>query len=148
IERSIRMHFLTRTLAILAVLLTFSAIVRAERPTQPKKDATDVVTGTVQKVSTSDEKFGGDGVLTNYTAEVKVDKVEMGKDVKADDTIAVHWFHVTKRPTKAFPGAYGHKYDIKEKSAVRAYLIKRGEGKGFSVIYNAEGIEKLDKAEK
>ena len=51
------------------------------------------------------QKFGDDGVLTNYQAELKVQAVEKGKDVQKGDTIKFSWFQVTKRPTKAFPGA-------------------------------------------
>jgi hypothetical protein len=142
------MRSILRCFTALALLLALTVAARAERPTQPKKDATLIVTGTVQKVESANEKFGGDGVLTKYTAQVKVDKVEKGKDAKPGDTIDVHWFQVTKRPTLAFPGAYGHKYDVKEKAAVRVYLVKRGDDKGFEVIYNSEGIENPEKAEK
>ena len=61
---------------ILAVLLVCAA--RAELLPQSLEKA-DVVVGMVTKLATAEEKFGGDGAKTTYTATVKVDKVE--KDV-------------------------------------------------------------------
>ncbi len=132
----------------LVVLLAWTTLALAERPPQTKKDATDVVSGTVVKITPTEKKFGDDGVVTSYIAEVKLDKVDKG-DLKAGGTIDIHWFHVTKRPTKAFPGAYGHKYDLKPKEAIRAYLIKgSGNDARYEVIYNSDGVEKLEKADK
>lgn len=118
-----------------------ATVAHAERPPQDKKTATDVVTGTVVKVTIKDSLFGGDGVKTDYTAEVKVDKVERG-DTKPGDTIKVTWFHVTKRPSRPLAGAFGHAYSVKEKEMIRVYTIK-GKGDDFGVIYNREGIEKV-----
>jgi len=127
-------------IAILTTLV-LTIVVRAERPGQDQKEATNVVVGTIEKIKTSDAKFGADGALTTYTAEIKVEKVERGEGVKTGDTVTVTWFHVTKRPSKPFPGAYGHEYKVKEKDPVRVYLIK--DGKGYNVIYNASGVEKV-----
>jgi hypothetical protein len=126
----------------LAVLLgvVLVAAARAERPPQPKSAATDVIVGTVEKVTTSTSPFGGDGVSTTYTATVKVDKVEKGTGAKEGDTITVSWYKVTKSPSRPLPGAYGKSYPVKEKGQIKAWLIK-GKGKAFGVIYNAGGIE-------
>lgn len=124
------------------LLLALTAIAWAERRQEEKKEATDVITGTVKKIKATEEKFGDTGVLTEYVAEIKVTAVERGKNAKVGDTILIRWSHVTKRPTEALPGAYGHKYDVKEGSTIRAYLIKRKDSKDFDVIYNPAGIEK------
>src|SRR5262249_14366942 len=106
----------------LAALLSLTLIfgVRAERPPQPKKAAANVVVGTVEKLDKRTAPFFGDGVRTDYTASVKVDKVERGDQVKPGDTIKVTWYHVTKRPSKLVPAAYGHGYPVVAKSKIRA----------------------------
>src|SRR5262245_31970422 len=117
-----------RNFTLTALLcLPLVAGVRAEIAPQPMSTAANVVVGTVDKVATSTAPFGGDGVRTDYTATVKVDKVERGDQVKPGDTIQVTWFNVTKRPSRAFPGAYGHSYPAKEKSKIRVWLHK-GDG--------------------
>jgi hypothetical protein len=132
-----------RTLSIsLTVFLALAVTARAERPPQPKSAATDVIAGTVEKLTTSTSPFGGDGVSTTYTATVKVDEVEKGKNVKPGDTITVSWYKVTKSPSRPLPGAYGHGYPVKENGKIRAWLLK-GKDKSFGVIYNHAGIETL-----
>jgi hypothetical protein len=134
-----------RNFTLTALLcLALVPAVRAERPPQQKNVASDVVVGTVEKVTTSEKAFGGDGVLTNYTATLTVDKVERGDSIKPGDTITVTWFHVTKRPSRPLVGAFGHQYPVKEKGSIRAWLLK-GRDKTFGVIYNSAGIEKADK---
>src|SRR5262245_21745035 len=110
-------------LSVIVLLLTVG-LLPAERPPQDQRIATDVVTGTVEKLTTKESAFGGDGVRTDFTATVKVDKVERGENVKPGGTIKVTWFHVTKRPSRLLPAAYGHGYGVKEKDAIRAYLLK------------------------
>ena len=119
-----------------AVLLVCTA--RAERPPQSREKADLVVTGKVAKLTTTETKFGGDGVMTTYTATVKVDKVEKGK---ADDEIAVTWFRVTTRPTEPLAGAYGQDHKLKEKDVATFWLMKGKDG--YSVIYNPKGVEKV-----
>src|SRR4051794_27341121 len=99
-------------LSLIAFALILGAAV-AERPVQPRNKAELVVVGTVKKVTSKNTKYGGDGVLTHYTAEVAVDKVESGKGAEAGDTIKVNWFNVTKAPSKPLPGASGQKHDLK-----------------------------------
>jgi hypothetical protein len=119
-----------------AVLLVCAA--RAERPPQSREKADLVVVGKVAKLTTKETKFGGDGVMTTYTATVKVDKVEKGK---ADDEIAVTWFRVTTGPSKPLPGAYGQDHKLKEKDVAKFWLMKNKDG--YSVIYNPKGVEKV-----
>ena len=132
-----------RTLPLVAVLsLVVVAGARAERPPQQKNTATDVIVGTVEKVTARTSPFGGDGVSTTYAATIKVTKVEKGKNVKEGDTINVSWYRVTKSPSRPLPGAYGHSYPVKEKGQIRAWLLK-GKGETFGVIYNSAGIEAI-----
>lgn len=124
-------------LAALALLVQRAS---AERPPQRKEAATNVVTGVIKQIETKESPFGGDGVRTDYTAEVAVEKVDKGEGIKAGDTIKVTWFRVTKNSTKPIVGAFGHAYSAAKKGqTVRVYLLK---GKGdYTVIYNTEGME-------
>lgn len=126
-------------LALLFVIV-FALSARAERPPQFRKDAEAVIVGTVQKVTTKEAKFGGDGVMTYYTATVKVEKAEKG-DAKEGDTIEVKWFEVTKNPTRPLPGAYGHKHVVKAKDRAKFWLM--GTKSPWTVIYNRDGVEKV-----
>jgi hypothetical protein len=127
-----------------AVIALAANLAQAERPPQKRDSATLVFEGVVDKIKSEDSKFGKDGTLTNYTVELTVKKVIKGKhDGK---TITVHFFNVTKRPSKAFPGAYGHDYKLKDGDKVLVYTVKGGKTKKRNeVIYNSMGIEKLDK---
>ena len=127
----------------IAVVLLVAAVVRAERPPESREEADLVVTGKVTKLATKKKGFGGDGVMTTYTATVKVDKVEKGK-AKPGDAISVTWFHVTKTPSKAFPGAYGQDHKVKQKDEATFWLMKNGKD-NWSVIYNDKGVEKKAK---
>jgi len=74
--------------------------------------------------------------------------VEKGEKVKAGATIPVTWFHVTKRPTRPLPGAYGHGYDLKEKDQAKFWLMDTGPGASnevWVIIYNKTGVEKIEK---
>jgi hypothetical protein len=121
---------------LVAVLLVCAA--RAERPPQSREKADLVVVGRVTKLATAEAKFGGDGVMTTYTATVKVDKVVKGE---AGDEVAVTWFRVTTRPSKPLPGAYGQDHKLKEKDVAKFWLMKNKDG--YSVIYNTTGVEKV-----
>src|SRR5262249_50423457 len=133
-----------RLASCVILFLVAACPLRAERPPQDKKEATDVVVGVIQKMTLNQKTFAGDGVLTTYVAEVKVDKVERGEGAKAGDTVKVTWFRVTKFPTRPIAGAAGHRYGVREDDMVRAYLV-RGKGDLFDVIYNDQGMEKLKK---
>jgi hypothetical protein len=135
-----------RGFAAIVAILALTVLAHAERPPQSREQAKLVISGTVKKLATDTKVFGGDGVHTDYTAEVVVDAVDKGDAVKTGDTIKVTWFHVTKRPTKPFPGAYGHAYDLKEKDKAKFWLIDRAPGTSkvmWEVIYNKDGVEKI-----
>ena len=142
------MRFVLTSAALGTLLSLATTDARAERPLEDKKAAVAVVVGTVQKITPTESKFGDDGVMTSYAAEIKVDKVDKGNDLKPGDTVTIHWFDVTKRPSKPFPAAYGHKYAVKAKETVRVYLVQPAKNNNFTVIYNPAGIEKADKTDK
>ena len=83
---------------------------RAEMPPQTRDQATHVVTGVIRQLDASNSRFGNDGVRTEYFAVIAIEKVEKGKGLKVNDTIRVHWFQVTKRPSDMMPAGYGHYY--------------------------------------
>jgi hypothetical protein len=132
--------------ASLLTLCLFALPALGERPPEHRKDADLVVTGKVLKVETSDAEFFKDGVMTTFTATVKVSKVEKvkGEKVKAGDTIKVTWFAVTKTPSKPPPAAYGQNHGIKAKDEATFWLLGGGKGP-WQVIYNRNGIEKVKK---
>ena len=138
-----------KALSALLAVLVFAVVAQAERPPQAPEKAQLVVSGTVSKLTTETTAFGGDGIRTDYTAEVVVDAVEKGETVKVGDTITLTWFHVTKRPSdRLIVGAFGHDYPIKEKDKAKFWLMERGPKvpKGvWVIIYNKNGIEKIEK---
>jgi hypothetical protein len=125
---------------ISACLLVFVSAVTAERPPQQRSDADVVLTGIIEKISTRDVAFGGDGVNTTYTATVKITKVTKG-DLKVGDTVQVSWFHVTKSPTCPLPGAYGQDHKLAVKDEATFWLL--GDKAPYTVLYNRDGVEKL-----
>jgi hypothetical protein len=138
-----------KCLSALIALLIVAVVAHAERPPQAPEKAQLVVSGTVTKLTTATTTFAGDGVRTDYTAEVVVDAVDKGDTVKAGDTITLTWFCVTTRPSdRRIVGAFGHDYSIKEKDKAKFWLMERGPmvPKGvWVVIYNKNGVEKIDK---
>src|SRR5687767_537905 len=88
----------------------------AERPPEPRESADHVITGVIEDIHTERSSFGrgclGSGTRTDYTARIKVDKVEKGTGIQVAKTIEVRWFHVTRQPLDPPPGAYGHGYDV------------------------------------
>ena len=137
-----------KCLSVILAVLVFAAMAQAERPPQSRDKAKLVVSGTVKKIATKTSSFGGDGIRTDYTAEVAVDSVEKGGKVKAGDTISVTWFRVTKAPTGPINGAFGHSYAIKEKDKAKFWLVQGGSGspdRSWVIIYNGNGVEKIGK---
>jgi len=130
-------------IALLVVGLAGSTT-RAEREPEPREKADAVVLGNVKKITTKESKFGNDGVRTDYTAEVEVTKAEKGEGIKVGDTIKVHWYDVTKRPSKLLPAAYGHEYKVKKGDAAKFWLMGSVK-KGLTVIYNKDGVETVKK---
>jgi hypothetical protein len=129
--------------AVLALAMAAS-ITLAERPPEQREDAALVVVGTIKKITSKNKTFVGDGIQTSYKAAVVVDEVDRGKGVKVGDKITVNWFQVTKPPSRPVGGAFGHGYPIKAKDKARFWLMGTPE-KGWTIIYNSNGVEKLKK---
>jgi hypothetical protein len=134
-------------LFVLVLFAAAGAVAKAELP-KDKEDAPDVVTGILQKLDVSEDKYDDGRVVTKYTAEVKVETVEKttldnNRVIKAGDTITVRWDHLvwSSRTT-------GYAYDVKEKETIRAYLFPRCGGDGYVVIDNRYAIEKIERAGK
>jgi hypothetical protein len=125
-------------------LALFAAWAQAERRPEQRDQADLVVTGKISQITPKSEKFGSDGTVVHYSADVDVKQVEHGKGIKPGQTLTVTWLHVTKRPSKPFAGAYGHRYPIKAGDAARFWLMDRGEGR-WEIVYNPKGVEKLTK---
>jgi hypothetical protein len=134
----------TTTILSLLVLVGIASTSRAERPPQKQEDANLVVVGVIKDLVSKESTFAGDGVRTDFTAEITVGKVERGDGVKAGEAIKATWFRVTKAPSKPIAGAYGHAYPVAKKGeTVRAYLMKGAAE--YLVIYNSAGIEAIKK---
>lgn len=137
------------TSTILFVLIIISAsTIAAAKPPKDKADAPEVIAGYVQQLTMRVDNYDDGRVITQHTAVIEVDVVERttsdnGRVVKAGDTITVRWSRVDwpKRTV-------GHKYDVEEKTIVRAYLARQCGGEGFYVIDNREGLAKVDKEAK
>lgn len=137
------MHRISLIVSILALIMLAQSA-SAERPPQKKEDATNVITGVIKNIETKESPFGGDGVQTNYTAEVSIEKVDKGDGLKAGETVKITWFRVTKSPSKNIVGAFGHSYAMAKKGeTIKVYLMKRSTG--YEVIYNSEGMEAVKK---
>lgn len=115
----------------------------AERPPIQRKEADAVVNGTVTNITARESAFLSDGIKTTYVAKVTVDKVDKNNDIKAGDVINVSWFHVTTRPSRPTPGAYGHAYHLKKGDRAKFWLLSAG--KDWEIIYNSDGVEKHKK---
>ena len=133
------------TFQVLLVLVLFTgAIAAGAAPPKDKEDAPEVITGSVQQLTTSVDNYEDGRVVTNHTALVKVETgerttIDNGRVLKAGGTITVRWGRVTW-PSRTT----GHTYDVKEKAAIRAGPARQCGGEGFYVIDNADGIENLD----
>lgn len=132
------------------MLISSAGRLQAERPPQFRDKAMLAVSGTVKKIVSENSPFL-DGILTEYTAEVVVDSVEKGENVKAGDTIKVFWFHVTKLPSRPAGGAYGHGYPLKKLCRAKFWLMDRTAGPPaagedcWAIIYNEDGVELIKK---
>ncbi len=129
--------------AAVAVIVAAACVAYAERPTEEKKEADVVVTGTLTAIREKDERIGPkkDGVLAQYEADLNVAAVQKGAGIKPGDVLKITWIHITKRPSGGFVGAFGHAYRVRAGDRVQAYLMKRDDGV-LEVIYNPSGLEK------
>ena len=133
------------TVSVFVLGLAMPSVALAERPPEQRNKADMIMTGTIKSIKEDKKPFSGDGVMSNYTAEVVVDAVEKGPDLKTGSTIKITWFNVTKRPSKPLPAAYGHKYKLKAKDKVNYWLMKTKTKGVWTIIYNKDGAEKVQK---
>lgn len=133
--------------AVAVVVMVMNGLALAERPPEDPKDAQVVVIGELTGIAFKEEKVGPnkDGIMTDYTAELKVAVVEKGEGIKAGDTIKITWMHMTTKPTGSFVGAFGHDYKVKKGDTVKAYLMKRG-GSPLEVAYDQNCMVKVKKS--
>jgi hypothetical protein len=133
------------TLRVLLVLALVAWVgVAGAAPPKEKDEATEVVTGTLQKLESSVEEFADGRVVTKYTAVIKVVTVERAtsnRDVKEGDTINLRWNHLTRR--NGGPGT-GHTYSVHDDDLVRAWLAPHcGPGKNFYPIDNDGALKRI-----
>jgi hypothetical protein len=137
--------------AILLVILFLGSGITSTvlaAPPKEKDDAPEVVTGSVQRMDVSEDKYDDGRVVTKHTLILKVETVErttldQNRVVRAGDTITVRWSRVDWSSKTT-----GHRYDVNEKATVRAYLARQCGGEGFYVIDNAGGIEMVTSEDK
>jgi hypothetical protein len=155
LEQLERLMLRTSTLALAAleafllVILTAS-VAYAWKAATPKakleKDATHIVVGKVRSIS-----FGKivrpQFEITNYVAEIVVDRIEKGQGLKAGDVVHVryHWT-VSRIP---YVGDPGHRPRPNKDDSARVYLVNQGyNGAGYTTdggydVYYFEGFEVL-----
>jgi hypothetical protein len=100
----------------------------ADRPPEPKAEATLVVTGTVGKVYANTDLEN-----INYIVEIRIETVEKGAGFKAGDIVDVRCFQ-RKESAPLVPAAHGHQDLPKEGERIRAYLNLR-EGNIYEGAY-------------
>jgi hypothetical protein len=133
------------TLRVLLVLAPVAWVgVAGAAPPKEKDDAPEVVTGTLQKLESTVDRYEDGRVITSYTAVLKVDKVERtttdnNRIVKDGDTLTLSWSHARRDGSTA-----GHAYSVHNDDVVRAWLARYcGPGQNFYPIDNANAIERI-----
>ena len=130
-------------------LLMWGGVASAALP-KDKADAPDVVTATVQKVTTSEDRYDNGLVVTKHIAVIKIETVERttqrtvqnkGQVLKAGDTVTVYWSQATRPST----GTVGHVYSVHEKEVIRAWLHPACNCADFFPIDNASAIETISR---
>jgi hypothetical protein len=138
----------------ISFLLMFStAVAHAAKNTTPKwrleKDATHIVVGKVQSIS-STHKVGGSYRLTYYVADILIDRVEKGESLKSGEVVQARylsraWVGTGTPP----PNDSGHYPTAKQDDYVRVYLVNNGyNGQGYTTdggydVYYKNGFEIL-----
>ncbi len=140
-------------LVLLAVLIFAPAVARSEKANmsaeQLRKAATHIVTGTVEAIYVREVEEGS-WKVKHHVAEVAIDKVEKGDDLKSGGLVyARYWTRRWNSRKPMPPSTTGHRGIPKEGDSLRIYLARNayhgfGTGKdgGFDV-FGANGFEKL-----
>ncbi|HJZ53778.1 MAG TPA: hypothetical protein VKE74_02410 [Gemmataceae bacterium] len=130
---------------LLGLVLVVWVGVASAAPPKDKDDAPEVVTGTLQQLTCSVDRYEDGRVVTKYVAVLKVEKVERtttdnNRVVKDGDVLTLRWSHLTWRDGTSG----GHTYSVHEKDVVRAWLARHcGPGNIFYPIDNASALEKI-----
>jgi hypothetical protein len=129
----------------LVVLIVFASPGWAERAPEERKDATEVIVGTVKHVKAVPKTYETDGEITYYHATVEVEKVEKGDKAKPGEEFKLYWYKITKRPTAKVEGSSSHRCSAAEKDRAR-FWVKKGSN-GWEILFCDDSIEKLKKPE-
>ena len=116
-----------------------------------RKAATHIVTGEVKAIYQRVVKEGN-WKVTRYVAEVAIEKVEKGDDLKADGLVyARYWRRSWNSRKPQPPSTGGHRGIPKEGDTLRIYLARNAydgfgtvKDNGYTV-FGANGFEKLKK---
>jgi hypothetical protein len=109
-------------------LLVFAAPSRAERPPERKEDADLIVTGRVGKVYTNT-----DPANVNFIVEIEVQSTQKGQAFPSGQILDASCFQ-RRRDAPRVPAAYGHHQVPREGDTIRAYLMRRTDGR-YEGIY-------------
>jgi hypothetical protein len=144
-----------RTLFTGAFLLAVFAVSAsyAVKPATPKKqlekEATHIVTGKVQDIS-STTQHSGEYDLVYYIAEIAVDKIEKGEGLKTGEVVNARYRWTKSRGIGVPPpGDPGHRPTPVKGDSVRVYLVNKGyNGAGYTTdggydVYYNDGFEIL-----
>jgi hypothetical protein len=112
-----------RFLLILIVVTSVATSSWAERPPEPKPQADLIVTGEVGKVYVNT-----DSANINYIVEIEVRAVEKGQGIEPGQALDARCFQ-RRRDAPRVPAAYGHHQVPREGDLVRAYLMRRPNGR-------------------
>jgi hypothetical protein len=110
-------------LSITLALLVLAAPSRAERPPERKEDADLVVTGRVGKVYTNT-----DPANVNFIVELEVQSTQKGQALPSGQILDARCFQ-RRRDAPRVPAAYGHHQVPREGDTIRAYLMRRPDGR-------------------
>jgi len=130
---------------LLGLVLVVWVGVASAAPPKDKDDAPEVVTGTLQQLTSSVDRYEDGRVMTKYVAVLKVEKVERttpdnNRVVKEGDVLTLRWSHLTRKDGSSA----GHTYSVHEKDAVRAWLARHcGPGNNFYPIDNTSALEEI-----
>jgi hypothetical protein len=149
-----RRHLLFAGTCLLAAFTMATA--HAAKPATPKeqleKDATHIIVGRVQSISSTTQRYGKYDIA-NYVAAIVVAELEKGVGLKAGDIIHARYKWTTWLSSGSRPvGDPGHWPTPHEGDAVRVYLVNKGyNGGGYTTdggydVYYNNGFEILTQA--
>jgi hypothetical protein len=114
--------------AALALLILTGGRAPAARRGEPKSKADLVVTGVVQKVSSTRSGTGG-FVYRNYVVAIRVQAVDKGAGAKPGQVIRARCYKCIKRPAQPTPNGTSYKAVPRKGQRVRVYLMRTRDGR-------------------